>query len=146
MPAPATQTEFGKALAALLAETHAQVKTDAMILGELQTRDYKPAEPLVVENPYCASLLTAPVAFTTDAPMCVRVQVQGKTIDADIDRDFQALQTQHPLPVYGLYAGHTNTVTLTVADGAGQLSQTSLRIKTEAIAPETYGNMIVQND
>lgn len=143
---PATQSKFGNALAALLAETHAQAETDALILAELQTGAYTPAEPLLVENPYGASPLTALVAFTTETPAWVRVQVQGKTSDANIDHDFPALQTQHLIPVYGLYAGYGNTVTLTVTDSMGQVSQTSLQIKTEAIAPETYGNMIVQTD
>ena len=142
----APTTSFGDSLRLLLDEIAAQEKTDELILAELKTGAYTAEEPLIIENPYDSSPLTALAAFTTAQPASVQVRVMGKTRDADIAQDFPKLQTEHLIPIYGLYQDFLNTVTLTVTDATGEQVETTLQLQTDAIVPEAIGNIIIQTD
>lgn len=139
-------TSFGDSIKSLLAEIAAQEKTDELILAELQSGAYSAEEPLIIENPYGSSPLTALIAFTTAQPASVQVRVMGKTRDADIAQDFSTLQTEHLIPIYGLYQDFLNTVTLTVTDAAGEQVETTFQLQTDAIMPEAICNLIIQTD
>ncbi len=137
---------FGDSIRTLLSEISAQEKTDALILSELRTGTYTAAEPLVIDNPYGCSPLTALAVFSTEEPARVSIRVHGKTSDADITNDFPALETEHLIPIYGLYADFLNTVTLTVTTEDGEKTETSVSIQTEALDPNTIVNIIIQTD
>ena len=137
---------FGDTIRTLLSEISAQEKTDALILSELHTGTYTAEEPLVLDNPYGCSPLTALAVFTTEEPARVSIRVHGKTNDADINNDFPALITEHIIPIYGLYADFLNTVTLTVTTEGGEKTVTSVSIQTDAIDPNTVGTIILQTD
>jgi len=147
--APSDETSgltFGKTLASLFAEISAQEKTDALILSELHSGAYTAEEPLLLDNPYGSSPLTALAVFCTEEPARVAIRVHGKTSDADITNDFPALETEHLIPIYGLYADDQNTVTLTVTTEDGQETETSVSIQTDAIDPNTIGNINIQTE
>ena len=73
-------------------------------------------------NPNGIAPLTALATFETNAPAQVRVAVAG-TIE--VSKLFEQLETQHSVPILGLYPDRTNTVTLTLIAADGQtLSQT----------------------
>ena len=137
---------FGETITTLLSEISAQEKTDALILSELHSGAYTVEEPLILDNPYGCSPLTALAVFTTNEPARVSVCVHGKTSDANITNDFPALETEHLIPVYGLYGDFQNTVTLSVTTAAGQKTETTVSIQTDAIDPDTVGNIIIQTD
>lgn len=137
---------FGESLTALLADISAQEKTDSLILSELHSGAYTPEEPLLLDNPYGCSPLTALAVFTTAEPARVSICVHGKTSDADITNDFPALETEHLIPIYGLYEDHQNTVTLTVTTEGGQKTETTVSIQTDAIDPNAVGNIILQTE
>ena len=137
---------FGETLTALLSEISTQEKTEALILDELHSGIYTFEEPLILDNPYGCSPLTALAVFTTDEPASVLVRVHGKTSDADISHDFPALETEHLIPIYGLYADEQNTVTLTTTLASGQKVETTFQIQTDAIDPNTIKNVIIQTD
>jgi arylsulfate sulfotransferase len=137
---------FGDTINTLLAEISAQEKTDALILSELRSGAYTAEEPLLLDNPYGCSPLTALAVFTTEEPARVSIRVHGKTSDADITNDFPALETEHLIPIYGLYADFLNTVTLSVTTEGGQKTETTVSIQTDAIDPTSIGNAIIQTD
>ena len=137
---------FGDTINTLLAEISAQEKTDALILSELRSGAYTAEEPLLLDNPYGCSPLTALAVFTTEEPARVSIRVHGKTSDADITNDFPALETEHLIPIYGLYADFLNTVTLNVTTEGGQKTETTVSIQTDAIDPTSIGNAIIQTD
>lgn len=137
---------FGDTINALLTEISAQEQTDALILSELRSGAYTAEEPLLLDNPYGSSPLTALAVFTTAEPARVAICVHGKTRDADITNDFPALETEHLIPIYGLYADDQNTVTLTVTTEDGQKTETAVSIQTDAIDPNNIGNIILQTE
>ena len=119
--APAV-TEFGATLQELLKEIVNQEAVDQMILEELASGAYTFEEPLVIEDPYDTSPLTALIAFHTDSPSTVSIKVYGKTSSADVDFTFDTYDLEHLIPVYGLYEEQENSVelTATMADGRQQ--------------------------
>ncbi len=137
---------FGDTIHTLLAEISAQEKTDALILSELRSGVYTAEEPLLLDDPYGCSPLTALAVFTTEEPARVSIRVHGKTSDADITNDFPALETEHLIPIYGLYADFLNTVTLTVTTEGGQKTETTVSIQTDATDPNTIENIIIQTE
>ncbi|MEN6635483.1 MAG: aryl-sulfate sulfotransferase [Clostridiaceae bacterium] len=137
---------FGETIITLLSEISAQEKTEELILGELRSGAHSAKDPLILDNPYGCSPLTALAVFTTDEPARVFVRVHGKTSDADISHDFPSLETEHLIPIYGLYADDETTVTLTTTLASGQKMETTFQIQTDAIDPNTIGNVIIQTD
>ncbi|MCD8021482.1 MAG: aryl-sulfate sulfotransferase [Lachnospiraceae bacterium] len=86
----------------------------------------------MIVNPYKNSPLTAVVIFTTDEETGVEVVVCGKDGKNNITASFESDKT-HILPIYGLYAGDTTEVVLTLDDG----TSTTLAITTEPLNEAT---------
>ena len=72
---------------------------------------------MIVKDVYDNAPLTAVALFETETPCEVTVTVQGHTDDADIAYVVNDAVTHHEVPIFGLYAGETNTVTITTATG-----------------------------
>ncbi|MCD7819543.1 MAG: aryl-sulfate sulfotransferase, partial [Lachnospiraceae bacterium] len=97
-------------------------------LYEEAQKGYSFEDPFVVVNPYQNSPLTAMVIFTTEEETAVDVVVCGKSEENNITTSFEA-DTTHILPIYGLYAGDTTEVVLTLEDG----QSVTLEITTESL-------------
>ncbi|MCD8073817.1 MAG: aryl-sulfate sulfotransferase [Lachnospiraceae bacterium] len=104
-----------------------QAAIDDALYAEAQS-GYSFEVPFVVVDPYQNSPLTAMVIFTTSEETGVEVVVCGKDGENNITTAFEA-ETTHILPIYGLYAGETTEVVLTLDDG----TSTTLEITTEAL-------------
>jgi len=104
-----------------------QTAIDDALYAEAQS-GYSFEAPFVVVNPYQNSPLTAMVIFTTSEETGVEVVVCGKDGKNNITTTFEA-ETMHILPIYGLYAGETTEVVLTLDDG----TSSTLEITTEAL-------------
>lgn len=100
---------------------------DSDLYSEAQN-GYTFEDPFVVVNPYGNSPLSAMVIFTTSQETSVELTVHGKDSANDISTVFSSATT-HILPVYGLYAGDTTSVELTLDTG----ETTELEITTEAL-------------
>ena len=110
-------------------------------LEEEQKNGYTWEEPLIVQNPYRYSPLTAVILFDTDEECEVRVTVKGKTEAADIEGTIDAA-TSHRVPVVGLYAGQENTVLLELLDDAGKVTDSQeVKITTDEL-PEKMSNAV----
>ena len=110
-------------------------------LEEEQKNGYTWEEPLIVQNPYRYSPLTAVILFDTDEECEVRVTVKGKTEAADIEGTVDAA-TSHRVPVVGLYAGQENTVLLELLDDTGKVTDSQeIKITTDEL-PEKMNNAV----
>lgn len=108
----------------------AQHEQELALQKDYAQGNYSPAKPFVRLNPYGIAPLTALVMFHTETPQAVHLTIKGKTTEGDFSADF-APETEHRLPVYGLYAHYSNTVLITLEDGKTY----TLTITTES-APE----------
>ena len=113
-----------------------QSDMDASIQAELATGEFTFDQPLVVVNPYGISPLSAVVVFTTDAPASIAVHVPGADRLSDVDFTFEGYETEHIVPVYGLYADTVNTVSLTATAKDGMQTTATVDIETEALSDE----------
>ena len=94
---------------------------------EFQIEGYTIDNPNVIVNPYGNSPLTALVIFQTDEEVEVTVTIPGKDKNTTFTHTFEATR-EHYLPIYGLYAGKKNEITLKVGDQTKKIV-----IETEAL-------------
>lgn len=106
-----------------------QQRSEDGLLAELASGHYTLDNPLVKLNPYLIAPLTALILFTTDVPLEAEITVLGHTPEVSIRHRFPA-ECTHILPIYGLYAGCTNTVTIRLSSGRSA----QVEITTEALA------------
>ena len=108
-----------------------QSQIDDGLLAEV-AKKYGFDEPLVIVNPYGNSPLTAVAVFSTDSPVGGSITVKGKAKEDDIKGSFPA-NTDHIVPIYGLYPAGTTEVVLSLEDGRS----TTLSVTTDAIDMDT---------
>lgn len=94
------------------------------ILKEYNKGKYTITKPLVLNDPYGASPLTALVMFNTKKEEKVTVTIKGKHND-DLKVTFEAAK-DHYIPIYGLYPNYKNTVIVETESGKSN----TLTIKT----------------
>lgn len=113
------------------------VQIDEMIQAELDNGQYTFEEPLVIQNPYQNSPLTAVAVFNTEEESQIKVTVEGKTQENDITDTLDATK-QHIIPIIGLYADMENNVLLEELDKNGKVTRTSqLKIQTDSL-PDAF--------
>jgi arylsulfate sulfotransferase len=117
-----------------------QQAVDEQILSEFAAGQYTVENPLVVVNPYTIAPLTALVLFKSAIPVQVTIHIEGKDDDVDVDYTYESFETQHILPIYGLYASSTNTVVITTTDQNNQSVSTTLSLTTEPLLPQLTTN------
>ena len=95
--------------------------------NKLEISGYTLDDPNVVLNPYEISPLTALVIFETDEEVSPEVTIHG---DSDLTTYTHTFEkgTEHYLPIYGLYAGRENKVTIKCGD-----EEKELTIKTDEL-------------
>ena len=107
----------------------AQSQAEKAFVAEFKQGEYTIANPLVKLNPYLISPLTAMVMFTTVEKVSASIEVVGKDAYSSVKHTFSA-NTEHILPIYGLYADYDNTVIITLSNG----ETNTITITTEPIA------------
>jgi len=100
-------------------------------LAEFTSGSFTLSHPLVKLNPYAICPLTAMVMFKTPVKTEVTITVKGKETAGDISHTFPA-ETEHILPVYGLYADYNNTVEIVLATG----EKNAIHIQIEPLPSE----------
>lgn len=103
-----------------------QFAAEQKMLEEIKAGTFTLDAPYVRLNPYLIAPLTALVHFTTPDETEAAVLVKGKEKAGDMGCTYPAAR-EHYLPVYGLYPGTDNEVTITLGNGA----RTTLSIRTE---------------
>lgn len=120
-----------------------QAEKDRLILEELHSGAYTLEEPFVLLDPYGISPLTAMLLFTTEKPMRIDIHVAADTPEAEVDFAFSDYETEHMIPVYGLYAARANAVTVTATDEDGHAQSKEVTIQTDVL-PKKMAAMSVQ--
>lgn len=124
---------------------HQQEIIDQNLLNELKSGAYTFEKPLVVVDPYDISPLTALILFTSPEPLNLSIQVQGVDALTDISFAFDGYNTQHIIPVYGLYPNKLNKVTILSKDKKDKNNKKELEIQTEPL-PKELNNVIILTD
>lgn len=114
---------------------------DQQIQAELDSGNYSFNEPLVIQDPYQNSPLTAVVVYSGSESTSVRVTVKGKTAENDITDTLEASKS-HIIPIIGLYSDFQNEVLLEELDDGGKVKQSkTLNIQTETL-PEALREIV----
>jgi arylsulfate sulfotransferase len=124
---PAETTTFAKEI------TERQEKVEAGLRAYYKAREYPFENPMVVQNPYQTTPLTALVIFDTLEESQVSIHVPGKTPEADVDYTFPGYRKHHEVPVYGLYAETLNHVKLSLVGESGDRAEKVIDLQTEPL-------------
>ena len=105
------QSSFHDELESVASLVTEQVRYEA----DFTTEGYTLENANVVLDPYHISPLTALIMFETEESVAPTVTIEGKDKWTTYTHTFEE-GTEHYLPIYGLYAGTVNEVTVTVGD------------------------------
>jgi len=111
-------------------QTQLQQDYEEAFLTEFNEGDYSAENPYFVIDPYHVSPLSGLMMFETNKPSMYKVVILGKTSDANIEF-ITPLTTSHYIPIYGLYAGHFNTIKLYQIDFASSYYPTPETLVSE---------------
>ena len=117
-----------------------QEQIERSLQSYYEAGEYSFEEPLVVQDPYKTAPLTALVIFDTAEESRISVHVDGRSSQAEVDYTFPGYWKHHEIPVYGLYAGSMNLVTLEMELKSGETSQHVIDLQTEPL-PETIPDL-----
>ncbi|MGP4078047.1 aryl-sulfate sulfotransferase [Halobacillus sp. K22] len=106
-------------------------------------RSYTLKDPLVIQDPYNRTPLTALVKFETDQPAELSMTIEGKDKETTIQHTWPDYQTSHALDLLGLYPGTANKVELTARFKDGSEKTKMLTIQTEPL-PDDFLNIEVE--
>ncbi|MFD1670505.1 aryl-sulfate sulfotransferase [Agrilactobacillus yilanensis] len=96
--------------------------------------DYTLDKPYIKVNPYETSPLTALVIFQTSQAAKITYTVAGESDGTSITNTVNGdYSTTHQVPVVGLYADKTNTVTLNITYQDGTTATKEISVKTGAL-------------
>lgn len=110
----------------------ASMEIDRQLVAE-QENGYSWEEPMVIQNPYQISPLSAVVLFDTPEECGVRFTVKGKTEAADISGEIDP-ESSHRVPIIGLYPAMENTVVLELLDESGNVTDSQeIKITTDVL-------------
>ncbi|MCI1466136.1 MAG: aryl-sulfate sulfotransferase [Lactobacillus sp.] len=96
----------------------------------LKQKQYSFSKPYIKVNPYQTSPLTALMIFHTKEAAKVSYKVKGKTTGTTISNTVKGYQTNHQVPIVGLYANTTNDVEVTLTYKSGKKVTKHFKLKT----------------
>ncbi|MCL2391238.1 MAG: aryl-sulfate sulfotransferase [Oscillospiraceae bacterium] len=93
-----------------------QWNREQMILQEFAQYDYTIDDPFIVLDPYDLNPLSALMLFQTGHKGSVEIEILGDCAFSTFRYTHQIKPPRAEIPIIGLYAGRTNTVTLSIGD------------------------------
>lgn len=102
-------------------------------LKEEQEAGYSMEEALIVVDPFEQSPLTAVAVFTTEEPAKITVTVKGDDEATTLTHEYAEMETEHCVPIYGLYAARENEVELTAITEDGTETSYTYTVETDAL-------------
>lgn len=100
----------------------------------LKSGEYTEDNIYVQLDPYDASPLSALLLFQTEDAMTVDISVAGKDEATTVKNSFDDYETDHSIPILGLYPDTENEVTVTLTDESGNSMEKMVTIKTGTLA------------
>jgi len=110
-----------------------QEKAEEDLRAYYQAGKFTFSEPMVIQDPFQAAPLTALVIFDTPENSQISIHVPGHTPKAAVDVTFAGYQQHHEIPIYGLYAGTLNHVSMIMKTQNGVSTQTTIDLQTEPL-------------
>lgn len=99
---------------------------------------YSIKNPLIIQDPYGKSPLTAMIMFNTNQLANVSVEIKGKSEDTTIRHTFNEMSKVHRIPIYGLYANYNNQIDILVNYRDGSEEKKTIYIKTDELPKDIY--------
>ncbi len=103
---------------------------------EFTIEGYTLDNPNVIVNPYGNSPLTALIIFETPEETEVSVTIPGKDKNTTYTHTFEESK-EHYLPIYGLYAGKTNKITVSAEGKTKTIEITTEELPEDMVLPES---------
>lgn len=117
-------------------------RRDRYIKKLLSDKIYSFKNPLVIINPFSCSPLSALIIFNTEEKACIRYTIKGMREARDYTSCIDTHETEHAIPVLGLFDGCINNILLELLDeNKNVISQNTIKIKT-APAPRKLAHSI----
>lgn len=104
-----------------------------IITKEYEELEYTLQEPYIKLNPYQKTPLSALIKFPTTEPCQIQITIKGKGNAPDIIHTVKGYQTEHTIPILGLFPNHTNKIILTATTKEGKIETSNVIIKTENV-------------
>lgn len=109
------------------AENEALTAKYKALVGDVK---YTFANPYIKVNPYENAPLSALMIFHTDQAAQVSYKIIGKSSKTTISNKVDGYETNHQVPIVGLYAGYTNKVEVTLTYQDGKTETKTFDMKT----------------
>lgn len=122
----------------IVKQINKQKEIDNQLNKELESGTYTFDDPLIIQDPYNMSPLTALILYTSEKPELVSITIGGKDKKSEIQYTFnkQGYEKKHIIPVMGLYADADNKVNMKSIDVDGNIKNKEISIKTDKIKNE----------
>lgn len=101
---------------------------------------YTFSKPYIKVNPYKNAPLSALIIFKTDQPAKVTYKVIGKSYKTTITNHIKSYQTNHQIPIVGLYADYKNKVEITLTTKDGKTQKKTFSIQTGQLPEHIISN------
>ncbi|RYG72253.1 aryl-sulfate sulfotransferase [Lentibacillus lipolyticus] len=117
-----------------------QEKLEKEMQQKYEAGSYTLKDPFVKLDPYGVAPLTALAKFETEEPVKITVTVEGKDEQGDIQRTYDDYNTEHTIPVLGLYPDFANTVTIKTENEAGKTMESTFTVETKPLPDDFLTN------
>ena len=107
------------------------IAKQAEVEQDITADGYTIDQPNVIVDPYGNSPLTALITFHTDNRVTPTVVINGKDELSTFSHAFEPA-TDHYLPIYGLYAGTDNQITISYSNN-GQTTTKTINVTTDPL-------------
>lgn len=115
-------------------EMNRQRMKEQKMTAEYEEGDYTFDSPFIKVDPYDVMPLSAILMFETEKPARIRVRVEGKDENSSIERVYENFETEHYVPVLGLYPGEENTVSIDyITEDGEDTGENDITIKTDPL-------------
>jgi len=110
-----------------------QEEIEEDLRADYEEGNYAFEDPFIKVDPYDAAPLTALAMFETKEPVQIKVTVGGEEGQQPTEKTWEGYETEHEVPILGLYPDTENTITLEATDEEDNTESTELSISTEAL-------------
>ena len=116
-------------------EEKSMIEKQEEVEKTIVTKGYTLDNPNVILNPYGNSPLTALIIFDTKEAVSPVVTINGKDELTTFTQEFEK-SVNHVLPIYGLYAGYDNVITIKCGNEVKQVTIKTDKLPSDFILPE----------
>ena len=118
----------------------------SFIQDEYEQFVYSLENPYINVNPYKSAPLSALLKFPTDEETKISICIKGKGEAPDIVHEFDGYQTEHEIPIHGLFPNHKNKVVIIAKNKKGVSKKSEVEIKTGNPVVLSHWYPIVKKD